>query len=149
MFSWGKKLLSEEAKKSNYELEKGKGGQVLGHGFGDRREKTHSESGLWGRSTCWRGSFRWFRFGTLVTVMVIALVVVVVVIVFAWMTISGSGTGGGIVVVFMPAVQPRAGKSGNLTGSSVLVRVVVSDVGAPLLPSLGFWGRLPLAISGV
>ena len=81
--------------------------------------------------------------------MVITLVVVVVVIVFAWMTISGSGTGGSMVVVFTPAVQPRAGKSGNLTGSSVLVRVVVSDVGAPLLPSLGFWGRLPLAISGV
>ena len=68
------------------------------------------------------------------------------VIVFAWMMISGSGTGGSMVVVLMPAIQPRAGKSGNLTGSSVLVRVVVSDVGAPLLPSLRFWGRLALAL---
>ena len=39
MFSWGKKPLKGEAKKSDYELGKGKGGQVLGHGFGDRREK--------------------------------------------------------------------------------------------------------------
>jgi hypothetical protein len=43
-------------------------------------------------------------------------------------------------------VQPRTGKSGNLTRSSVLVGVVVPDVGAPLLPALRFRGRLALGI---
>jgi len=45
---------------------------------------------------------------------------------------------------FALVVQPRPGKAGNLIWSFVLVGVVVSDVGAPLLPALR--GRLALVI---
>jgi len=77
--------------------------------------------------------------------MVITLMVVT--ITFAWMTITGDGIGGGMVMVFTLAVRPRAGKSGNLIGSTVLVRVDGCDeVVAPLLPVLNFRGRLALGI---
>ena len=47
---------------------------------------------------------------------------------------------------FALAVQPGAGQSGNLAGSPVLVSVVVSDVGTPLLPGPRFRERLALGI---
>jgi hypothetical protein len=135
--------------KSNSELEKEKVVRYPIAGDGTEGRQTCSGSGPrgrnLGRSTCWRGGFRWIVFRLLVTVMVITLMVVT--ITFAWMTITGDGIGGGMVVVFTLAVRPRGGKSGNLIGSTVLVRVDGCDeVVAPLHPVLNFRGRLALGI---
>ena len=52
-----------------------------------------------------------------------------------------------LVIVRGLALELR--ESGDRRRVRVLVGVVVSYVGTPLLPSLWFWGRLALALSAV